>query len=383
VRDTPAEAARIGIIVNPIAGVGGPLALHGSDRELAAKALGLGAQPHAAGRMVSALVSLRREAKGPLEVVAGEGAMGEDAAREAGLTVVSVLPRATAGTRTSAADTRLAAESAAKHPVDLLLFAGGDGTATDVAVAVGDSTPVLGVPSGVKMHSGVFAIDPERAGRIAAAFLASTPPRSTRTADVLDVVGDDVARPIAHVVTPRSTGIQNPKAVSPGSDGAVVALGHDLADAMEPGRLYLIGPGMSAGTVLDALSLQGSVSGVDAVIDGRLVARDATERELLDLVSTHAGTRLVLGVVGGQGFLLGRGNQQISRRVLTHIEPDDVIIVAAHDKIAALTPPVLHVDLGADAGELSLQGYRTVRTSPTRSVVMRVGIDHRKRGLAS
>jgi len=383
VRDTPVGAARIGVLVNPIAGVGGPLALHGSDRDLAAKALGLGAQPHSAERMLSALVSLRREVRGPLEVVAGMGAMGEDAAREAGLTVVSVLPRATAGTRTSAADTRLAADLATKYPIDLLLFAGGDGTATDVAAAVGDGTPVLGVPSGVKMHSGVFAIDPERAGRIAATFLASAPPRSTRTAEVLDVGVDDVARPIGHVVTPRSPGIQSPKAVSRSSDGAVLALGHELADAMEPGRLYLIGPGMSAGTVLNALSLDGSVSGVDAVIDGRLVARDATERDLLDLVSTHTGARLVLGVVGGQGFLLGRGNQQISRRVLAHIEPDDVIIVAAHDKIAALTPPVLHIDMGADAGELTLQGYRKVRTSPTRSIVMHVGIDHRERGLAS
>jgi len=383
VRDSPAVSARIGVIVNPIAGVGGPLAFHGSDSGLAAKALELGARPHAEERMVTALLSLKRETNGALEVVAGEGAMGERAARQAGLRVVHVLPRASEGTYTSPADTRLAAELAAKFPVDLLLFAGGDGTATDVAAAVGASVTVLGVPSGVKMHSGVFAIDPERAGRIAAAYLADPPPRITRIAEVLDVLDDAGARQIGHLSTPRSIGIQNPKSGSPSSDGAVVALGHRLAETMAPGRLYLIGPGTSAGAVLDALDLEGSANGVDAVIDGRLIARDATEDELVDLVCAHPGAQLVLGVVGGQGFLLGRGNQQISRRVLEHIDPDDLIIVAAHDKVAGLTPPVLHVDLGAGAEILSLQGYRTVRTSPTRSVVMRVGVDQRKRGMAS
>jgi len=368
-----ARDARLGILVNPVAGMGGPLALHGTDGGAAAAAAALGALPTAGLRMRAALESLRRRHPGPLEIFAAPGSMGADAAVAAGLTVTAQFTAPASATTTTADDTRRAARDAVDAGVDVLMFAGGDGTATDLAQVVGGKAVLLGVPSGVKMHSGVFAIDPERAGRIAAAYLHAEPPRPTREAEVVDVpAGEQSPRTIEHALVPRIAGIQNPKAASAAGDAGVRALGRRLAESMEPGRLYLIGPGRSAGAVLDALGLAGTRNGVDAVIDGRIVALDAAEPDLLGLVRRHPRPVLVLGVVGGQGFLLGRGNQQLSATVLEHIAPEDLIIVAAEDKIHALQPPVLHVDLGLTARPPSLRGYRTVRTAPARSTMLRI-----------
>ncbi|MDR5700513.1 ATP-NAD kinase family protein [Agromyces aerolatus] len=365
--------ARLGILVNPVAGMGGPLALHGTDGEAMTAAVALGAQPTAELRMRRALESLGRRHPGPIEILTAPGSMGADAVVSAGLEVAGELAAPTSADATTADDTRRAALDAVEADVDLLLFGGGDGTATDIARVVGDRTVVLGVPSGVKMHSGVFAIDPERAGRIAAAYLQSPTPRPQREAEVVDVPTDELSpRTIERTLVPRISGIQNPKASAASDDAGIAALGVRLAEEMQPDRLYLIGPGRSAGAVLDALGLAGTRNGVDAVIDGRIVALDAAEPQLLDLVRHHSRPVLVLGVVGGQGFLLGRGNQQLSAQVLAHIHSDDLIIVAAADKVSALQPPVLHVDLGPAARPPTLRGYRTVRTAPARSVMLRI-----------
>lgn len=380
--DEAADPAQVAVIVNPIAGVGGTLALHGSDGGLADRALRDGGRSHSEERMAAALQSLRRHSTRPLAFIAGDNVLGGNAVRSAELSVTATLPRATVGPQTSADDSRAAASAAAAHPVDLILFAGGDGTAADIAEAVGDSVPVLGVPSGVKMHSGVFAIDPERAGRIAARFLASAAPRPTRIADVVDVVVDQGPTRIGHAVVPHVAGIQNPKAPSSPGDAGVRALAQQLADEMEDDRLYLIGPGTSTGAVLEALTIAGSRNGVDAIINRRLIARDASETELLSLVDRHPQSTLIMGVVGGQGFLLGRGNQQLSAAVLRRVTADNLVVIAPHDKVATLQPPVLHVDLDEPARDL-LPAFCSVRTSPTRSIVLRIDHNTRERGWAS
>lgn len=379
---SPLPTTRIAVIVNPIAGIGGKVALHGSDEGLANRALELGAQPRAESRMVAALRSLRRHSAAAPQILAATGSLGGDAVRRADLTITEELPRFSRGKVTTAADSRHAAETAARHAVDLILFAGGDGTAADIADAVGETVPILGVPSGVKMHSGVFAIDPERAGRIAARFLDGAPPRAVRTTDVVDVVETGGPTRIGTASVPRVGGMQNPKAVSPPGDGGVRALGRLLADQMEPGRLYLIGPGSSAGAVLEALGLTGTLNGVDVVLDRQIISHDATEAELLQHLDARPHPRLILGVVGGQGFLLGRGNQQISSAVLERIDESAITIVAPYDKVAALQPPVLHVDVDDPARPLPLPRYCTVFTSPSRSIVMRLDHDEQQRGWA-
>jgi predicted polyphosphate/ATP-dependent NAD kinase len=365
----------VGLIVNPVAGVGGPLAFRGSDdREAVAHALETGAAPVAAARARRALAVLRRALPG-LGLLSAPGPMGADVAADAGFDPATL--ELEVATPTTAADTQAAAVELLRRDPSLLLFAGGDGTACDVLAVVGTDLPLLGIPSGVKMRSAVFATSPEAAGEAAARYLGNPGDHRLRDAEVVDepepgVMGEAVLHGIARV--PDVAGqLQPGKSMSPRSDDAALgALCASIAAEMEPGRLYLLGPGTTTARILSALGLEGTLLGVDAVRDGALAGRDLDESAILDLLADDAPATLILGVIGGQGFLLGRGNQQLTPRVLHRIGPGNVEIVAGADKVLALAPPVLHVDIGGEEAERLLDGYRQVRVAPDRSVVLKV-----------
>lgn len=365
----------LGLIINPIAGMGGAVALRGTDGASVARARELGAVPVAGLRAARTLQRMARSFSS-LEVVAAGGVMGGDAARRCGWQVEDV---GSAGVgSTSAADTRAAALEMLQRDVTLLLFAGGDGTARDVLASVGTGVPVLGIPTGVKMHSGVFATTPEAAGDVAARYLAR-PSLPLRDAEVVD--DDEEARRGDRFVT-RLYGLaripdaperlQRAKA-SPGrqDDATLDALCRVVAAEMRPDHTYVLGPGTTTRRVLDALGLSGSLTGVDVVHDRVLVGSDLTESALLSILSDGRPATLILGVIGGQGFLLGRGNQQISVAVLGLLG-EDVVVLASAEKLAALDPPVLRVDLGSDHPIAALTGYLRVRTGPATSTVLKV-----------
>ncbi|MEO7348559.1 MAG: NAD(+)/NADH kinase [Terrimesophilobacter sp.] len=369
----PAAGPRVGVIVNPIAGMGGPVALHGTDGGAEVNARALGAVPGSEARMRRALAALRAAYPGEFEVVAADGVMGANSVRAVGLELAGTV--GVVAHPTTAQDTQAAAIALREAGVDLLLFAGGDGTASDIVSAIGTSITLLGTPSGVKMHSGVFAHTPERAGIVAAEYLRTSAPRATEQAEVLDVTrGEEGVINIGVARVPKlASGVQGPKVVRANNAiGDLRALGGQIAASMHRGTTYVLGPGTTVETILTALGIEGTRNGFDIVVDGAVVTTDASEAELFDHLSQHSGSVLVLGVVGGQGFLLGRGNQQISPRVLRLIDESNIIVVAAQNKIDALHPPVLHVDLGLSAPHAALQGYRRVRTSPTRSTVLRI-----------
>jgi predicted polyphosphate/ATP-dependent NAD kinase len=362
----------LGLIVNPIAGIGGRLALKGSDdREAVARAVLEGAEPVAPARARRALHVVRRQST-DTRVLAPGGGMGAELAREEGLAVEPLdhVP----GTPTTADDTRAAARELRARGVDLLLFAGGDGTARDVVSVVGTDVPVVGVPSGVEMRSAVFGTTPEAAGEAAARFLARPEAVPLVEREVLDAADGTDSELFALARTPSVVGrLQRGKATArPADEAALSALCDEIARELRPGRVYLVGPGTTTGRILRALGLEGTLLGVDAVLDGVLLARDLDEDGILRLLDDHREATLVLGVIGGQGFLLGRGNQQISAEVLRRVGVDNIVIVAAADKVAALDPPLLHVDLGVVARENLLEGYRQVRVAPQRSIVLRV-----------
>jgi len=149
-------------------------------------------------------------------------------------------------------------------------------------------------------------------------------------------------------------------------------IAHHLVDRVLGDATWFVGPGTTTGRILDALGLRGTTLGVDAVLDGELLAPDLDEDGILRLLDAYPQATLVLGVIGGQGFLLGRGNQQVSAEVLRRVGSDNLVIVAGADKVSALDPPVLHVDLGDDERENLLEGYRRVRVAPDRTMVLRV-----------
>jgi predicted polyphosphate/ATP-dependent NAD kinase len=357
---------RLGLIINPVAGVGGRLALKGSDdRVLVDAALAAGATAPATSRAAQALASLDPA----VAVLAAGGAMGADLAGTA-------ITPAPAGP-TSAADTRAAAVALVEAGVDLLLFAGGDGTAVDVLDAIGDRVPVVGIPAGVKMHSACFGTTPRRAGELAAAFAAGRVARLA-TAEVMDVDEADLR---AGTISPRLHGflrvpeapghLQGGKARSGPSEASAQAAvaAHVVERLLGDGRA-LIGPGTTTRAVMDALGLQKSVLGVDVVEGRRLVAADADEERLAALA--EGGALVVVTPVGGQGFVLGRGNQQLSPRVLRAAGIDRLVVVATEAKLAALGGRPLLVDTGDADLDAALAGYRRVVTGFGHETVYRI-----------
>ncbi|WP_127506331.1 ATP-NAD kinase family protein [Actinoplanes solisilvae] len=373
----PAEGATLGLIINPVAGMGGSVGLKGTDGEdVLREAWRRGARPAAEDRARGAVLRLSDSAT-PLRVLTGSGESGEDVARTAGLDV-EVVHRSAPGPTTSA-DTRAAAEIMAARSVDLLLFVGGDGTARDVLSAVGDGVPVLGVPAGVKMHSAVFGTSPRNAGHLAALFLAGSPAARLREAEVMDLDeaafrGDRLsARLYGYARSPYERHLsQNAKAGSGMSSEASLDLAaRQVAAGMRPGRLYILGPGTTTRRVAHALGLSSTLLGVDAVVDGEFVGVDLDEQGILEAMQGRE-TWIVVGVLGGQGSLFGRGNQQISAEVIRRAGRDRIIVVSSLEKLIALETASLHVDTGDAEVDAMLAGFVRIETGPNRSTLFKV-----------
>ena len=367
----------IGLLVNPVAGVGGPAGLAGSDGVgVQQAALAAGSLPQAGSRAVAALRVLAAAAPDTRVLTIG-GAMGEHAVRDAGLTPVVVAP---AGSPSTAADTVSAVGALRDAGVTLLLFAGGDGTARDIASALGpalssrETRPrpghlaVLGIPAGVKMYSAAFAVSPAAAGAIAAEWVASGG-LPLAEADVLDADEEELrrgeTRPRLFATLPipvRPGRTQARKAASPADEHAAVrAAAAGAVSRMRPGVSYLLGPGSTMREVARQLGIVGSPVGVDVVRDGALVLAGASERDLLEIVAAGPA-QAVVTVIGGQGFLLGRGNQQLSAAVLRGIGRDPLLAVAAEQKLIDLHGAPLIIDTGDATLDASLAGFVRVVT---------------------
>ncbi|MFO1090834.1 MAG: NAD(+)/NADH kinase [Hyphomicrobiales bacterium] len=370
------QRVRIGLIVNPVAGMGGAVGLKGTDgADVLARARALGSEARAGERARQAMALLAPLAD-RFTLLTAAGAMGADAARAAGLAAAIVY---TPPSTTTAADTRAAAE--ALRGVDLLLFCGGDGTARDVESVLGEATPAVGIPAGVKMHSGVFATSPLAAGRLVATLLESADWRrlSLRKAEVMDI--DEAAfrnnrlsaRLYGYLAVPEARRLlQQPKQGGYTDDEQSV---HDAAQALarelDPAVGYVVGPGRSAKAVLDTLGLTGTLLGVDLLIDGRIVGRDIGDRMLIDRVGARP-VRIIAGITGGQGFLFGRGNQQIAPEIIRRAGRDGLLVIAGRQKLAHLTDGRLLVDTGDPALDRELEGYIRVRCGATEWMLMRV-----------
>ncbi len=369
---------KLGLIVNPIAGMGGKVGLKGTDgRDILEKARALGAEPVSPARAVKALGRIAAAAP-DVEIVTYAGEMGADECRECGLGSL-VVGEAGAG-ETEAADTRNAAKDMLRANVDLVLFAGGDGTARDVYGVVGDGIPILGIPTGVKIHSAVFATSPENAGNLAAEYLGDDSGQvRVRAAEVMDIDEQAFrenrlsARLYGYARAPYLRAmIQSAKAGAAASeDAALEALGHQFTKAMEDDVLYIIGPGTTTRHITAALGVGGTLLGVDAVRDRKLIGADLNESQLLALVD-GVPAKIVVTVIGGQGYVFGRGNQQISARVIRAVGKENIVIVTTINKIFALQGKPLLVDTGEDEIDRLLAGYVRVLTGPDESTMLRI-----------
>jgi predicted polyphosphate/ATP-dependent NAD kinase len=285
--------------------------------------------------------------------------------------------------QTSAAHTVALARALAALPVDLLLFAGGDGTARDICGAIGTAVPALGIPAGVKMHSGVYAVSPEAAGEIVAQLVAGTLVR-VAPGEVRDLdedafrAGRVSARHFGELLVPEeSRYVQHVKQGGAIADESAVAdIAAEMTQNIEPGRLYILGPGTTTFAIKQALGIAGTLLGVDVVRDGQCLARDAAEAQLLALLAAHAGpAAIVVTAIGGQGHVFGRGNQQISARVIRAVGIANITIVATRHKIAALGGRPLLADTNDADLDRELHRYLRVVTGYREAILYRVGYD--------
>lgn len=375
---------KLGLIVNPIAGMGGRVALKGTDGgDAYRKAVELGAQPQAHRRAVAA-VRVIADAMPQASIVACAGAMGEDAARAGGLSPVVVegesRDRRGDGGESTPGDTRRAALEMQRRGVDLLLFAGGDGTARDIygAVGSGASMAALGIPAGVKMHSGVFALTPRRAGEIALRFLNGDI-HEVQDTEVMDIDEDAFrdgrvsARLYGYLSAPRdSEAVQSTKSGGVADDGeATRDIARQVVGDMEGDTVYIIGTGSTTAAISDALGVENTLLGVDVVMNGRLIGADVSERELLELTRDKRA-KIVVGVIGGQGYIFGRGNQQVSPQVIRQVGLSNIIVVATRGKLLALGGKPLLVDTGDGELDGELSGYMEVITGYRESHIYKV-----------
>ncbi|MEZ5925270.1 MAG: NAD(+)/NADH kinase [Hyphomicrobiaceae bacterium] len=367
---------RIGLIVNPSAGMGGRVALKGSDGPAAERAVALGAVP-IAGERASRFLGRLAKACGAFDLITIGGAMGGDAAKAAAH-AATVLP-VVVGQPTDARDTMHAARALEAAGVDLIVFVGGDGTARDVLAAIGTRVLTLGIPSGVKMQSAVFATSPEAGAVLVAALASRTGMIASHDAEVMDIdesalsEGTIAARLHGYLRVPQAPLLVQPgKARGPSSSARVGGAAREIASAMTPGTLYLIGPGTSMRLVKGALGFDGTLLGVDAVRDSRVVGLDVTERQILALAG-DAKLRIILGIIGGQGFLLGRGNQQLSPEIIRRAGGlEGLIVLASTEKLLALEGRPLLVDTGDPALDSALAGYVRITTGPGEATVVRI-----------
>ncbi|MEP1471565.1 MAG: ATP-NAD kinase family protein [Halieaceae bacterium] len=374
------SALHIGLIVNPLAGLGGALALKGSDGEALRQRVSelQPEQKRRAAQRVERALAMLLSRQAEVSFTAWSGPMGGDALKQAGFS--ATVLNDTGESLSTADDTRRAAEAMLEQEVDLLVFAGGDGTARDIFDAVGSDFPVLGIPCGVKMHSGVFAVSPEAAGELLLQLLAGglvgLQLREVRDIDE-DAFRQDVvkARFYGEMLVPaQGQYLQQTKIGGRESPDLVAA---DIADWMsesfDPETLYLFGPGSTTAGIMASLGLPGTLLGVDVVRNNEVLVNDADEETLLQLLSEHTGkAEILVTAIGGQGHIFGRGNQQFSPAVIRAVGIDNITVVAAKSKISGLEGRPLFVDTNDPALDKVLSGYRQVLTGYDDHVLYRV-----------
>ena len=359
---------RLGLIINPFAGIGGATGLKGSDgQETRALALARGAEKLANQRALIALRHLQ-SLSSSCEIYTVAGEMGEDAATSLGLNVHVVYTPASQ--QTEADDTKQAAQKMLELNLDALIFAGGDGTATDIHTIVGDAIPVVGIPAGCKIHSGVYAVSPTTAGKLLQ-LLVSGELVSVREAEVRDIdedafrQGNVIAKHVGEMRVPEELRyIQAVKMGGKESDELLIQdMGDYLAEIFDdyPDTYFVIGSGSTITGAMEAIGLTSTLLGVDLVLNGEVIGSDLTAAQLVEACAGKP-TRIIVTLIGGQGHILGRGNQQISAELIRHAGIDNLLVLASKRKIQALDKRPIVVDSGDPALDAALRGSIEVVT---------------------
>ncbi len=356
----------IGFMVNPIAGMGGSVGLKGTDGRLYYEALKRGAKPVAPAKAMRFLSKLK-ELGVHIKIISAAHVMGCDYLAKVNYPDFKCLDIPITR-NTSSNDTKKVVKEFLRYGVDMITFVGGDGTAKDIYDVVNGSIPLLGIPSGVKMYSGCFAASPEAAAYIIKNLLEGI--GSIDLGEVADADEELIQRGIpkvriyGYVLTPKLEYLMVPSkdfGASGGSEEKYEVAKYFIEEYMVRDTLFLLGPGTTIKAVADILGLSKTLLGVDAVYNGRLVGIDLSETDILKLINMYGKAYIVLTVIGRQGYILGRGNQQFTPRVIRRLGGKKAIyVLATRSKIRGLR--YLLIDTGDPELDVSMYGYWRIIT---------------------
>jgi len=369
------DTQKVGFLVNPIAGMGGAVGLKGTDgKKTLQEAIRKGAKSISPERGLRYLQEVQR-VNNHVQFLIAPGKMGESIADRLKLDHELV---GRIGSTTTSEDSVTISRLMKRRRADLIVFCGGDGTARDVLKGVGQDTPALGVPAGVKIYSSVFAINPVAAAESTVAFLQNQIPK--RLGEVVDV--DEAAyrenrlsvKLFGHLTTPDSGPLMQGSKSATGSseDTELDAIAEYFQENIDPAYTYILGPGSTLERIAKRLGVKKTLLGIDAVkANGTHLGVDMDETALLGLVGKNP-TRIVISPIGGQGFLFGRGNQQITPDVIRKVGIENITVVGSRNKIQALHPRRLLTDSGDDEIDRQLRGYVRVITGYREEMVVKV-----------
>ena len=365
---------KLGLIINPMAGIGGTVGLKGSDgREIVDQALAMGAQAKAGERALLAMEKLVSLITQPILTVGD--AMGADVLEQVGIAHEVIMQTST---ETTANDTCEAVLRLCENNIDLLMFAGGDGTARDVLDALNKNgqaknLPVIGIPAGCKIHSAVYAVTPSRAGELVA-MLEQGEPLALKQAEVMDLNEHDYreGKVSASCYGYLSVPVDDARMQVMKQGGvnfeevAVQDIASDVVENMEDEVLYFIGAGTTTAAVMDELGLENSLLGVDVVLNRELIASDVDEAAMLVLLDDELHkdrvAKIVVTAIGGQGHVFGRGNQQFSPAVIAKVGSRNIIVIATNEKLRSLQGRPLLLDTGSVQLDEELAGVKQIVT---------------------
>jgi len=352
---------RIGLIANPIAGMGGSVGLKGTDGKVIKEALKLGATPIVPKRLEVFLSHI--ESRDEIFLLVAPGKMGEELVSGKGFKfeVIGHIEQ-----HTTAEDTKRIAKLMVEKQVELLIFCGGDGTARDIFDAIELKIPVVAIPSGVKMFSSVFALNPKAAAQIVDKFIEET--TDTQEKEVLDIYEDAfrdnrlVSKLYGYLKVPKIQNLtQNAKdssKVGRTIDENKYEIAQHIIETMEEGTLYLLGPGTTVKSITDQLNLIKSLLGVDAIYNKSLIGEDLNEKSIIELLDKYQKVKIIVTPIGGQGFVFGRGNKQFTPKILRRVGKNNILIIGTEDKIKSLK--CLRLDTGDDKTDKMLEGLTNV-----------------------
>jgi predicted polyphosphate/ATP-dependent NAD kinase len=348
----------IGFVINPVAGMGGSVGLKGTDGRVK-EAVERGAKPLAEKKAETALKGLLGQ---KITFLTCADSMGEDVLKTAGFSCeVIYSPRK----ETTAEDTKAACKLFLEHKVDLILFCGGDGTARDVYSITRNKTPMFGIPAGVKMHSAVFSITPAAAADVVIQFLGARP--HLTEAEVMDIDeeayrnGKLSAKLFGYAKIPYiPEKVQGRKMTfeTETDEESKDKIATFALEFMWDNSLYIIGAGTTTKRIMEKAKLPGTLLGVDLVKEWRVVGRDVNEEQILAALKNEPKAKIIVSPIGAQGFIFGRGSQQISPAVIRKVGIENIIVVATPHKLAQ-TPHLL-VDSGDEELDRELSGFRQV-----------------------